>query len=147
MWIVRLALRRPYTFIVMSMLILILGILSIYRTPVDIFPVVDIPVIAIIWNFNGLEPKEMEGRIVSNSERAFTTTVSDIEHMESESYNGIAVIKIYFQSGADISSAISETAAVSQSVLRALPPGLTPPLIVQYSASDVPVLQSVVSSD
>jgi multidrug efflux pump subunit AcrB len=131
----------------MSMLILILGILSIFRTPVDIFPVVDIPVIAIIWNFNGMEPTEMEGRIVSNTERAYTTTVSDIEHMESETYNGVAVIKIFFQPGADIPSAISEAAAVSQSVLRQLPAGTTPPLIVQYSAADVPVLQSVVYSD
>jgi multidrug efflux pump subunit AcrB len=131
----------------MSLLILILGVLSIYRTPVDIFPAVDIPVIAIIWGFNGMEPKDMEGRIVSNSERAYTTTVSDIEHMESESYNGIAVIKIFFQPGADIPSAIAETAAVSQAVLRTSPPGLTPPLIVQYSASNVPVLQSVVYSD
>ncbi len=147
MWIVRLALRRPYTFIVMSMLILILGILSIYRTPVDIFPVVDIPVIAIIWNFNGLEPKEMEGRIVSNSERAYTTTVSNIEHMESESYNGVAVIKIYFQPGADIPSAIALAAAESQAILRTLPAGTTPPLIIQYSAADVPVLQAVVYSD
>jgi multidrug efflux pump subunit AcrB len=147
MWIVRLALRRPYTFIVMSMLILILGVLAIFRTPVDIFPVVDIPVIAIIWNFNGLEPQEMEQRIVSNSERAYTTTVSDIEHMESESYNGIAVIKIYFQPGADIPSAISLAAAQSQAILRTLPAGATPPLIVQYNAADVPVLQSVVYSD
>ena len=147
MWIVRLALRRPYTFIVMSMLILILGILSILRTPVDIFPVVDIPVIAVIWNFNGMEPREMEGRIVSNAERAYTTTVNDIEHMESESYNGIAVIKIYFQPGADIPSAISLAAAESQAILRTLPPGITPPLIVQYSAANVPVLQAVVYSD
>src|SRR6266404_3882959 len=147
MWIVRLALRRPYTFIVMSMLILILGVLSIYRTPVDIFPVVDIPVIAIIWNFNGLEPQEMEGRIVSNSERAYTTTVSNIEHMESESYNGVAVIKIYFQPGADIPSAIALAAAESQAILRTLPAGTTPPLIIQYSAADVPVLQAVVYSD
>jgi multidrug efflux pump subunit AcrB len=147
MWIVRLALRRPYTFIVMSMLILILGLLSIYRTPVDIFPVVDIPVIAIVWSFNGMEPADMEGRIVSNSERAYTTTVSNIEHMESQSYNGVAVIKIYFQPGADIPSAISETAAISQAVLRQLPAGTTPPLIVQYSAADVPVLQAVVYSD
>src|SRR5258705_1179354 len=147
MWIVRLALRRPYTFIVMSMLILILGVLSIFRTPVDIFPVVDIPVIAIIWNFNGLEPKEMEGRIVSNSERAYTTTVNDIENMESESYNGLAVIKIYFQPGANIPSAISLAAAESQAILRLFPAGTTPPLIVQYSAADVPVLQSVVYSD
>ena len=147
MWIVRLALRRPYTFVVMSMLILILGVLAIFRTPVDIFPVVDIPVIAIIWNFTGLEPQEMEQRIVSNSERAYTTTVSDIEHMESESYNGIAVIKIYFQPGADIPSAISLAAAQSQAILRTLPAGATPPLIVQYNAADVPVLQSVVYSD
>ena len=147
MWIVRLALRRPYTFIVMSMLILILGALSIYRTPVDIFPVVDIPVIAIIWNFNGLEPQEMEQRIVSNSERAYTTTVGNIEHMESESYNGIAVIKIYFQPGADIPSAIALAAAESQAILRTLPAGATPPLIVQYNAADVPVLQSVVYSN
>jgi multidrug efflux pump subunit AcrB len=147
MWIVRLALRRPYTFIVMSMLILILGVLSIYRTPVDIFPVVDIPVIAIVWNFNGMEPKDMEGRIVTNSERAYTTTVSDIEHMESESYNGIAIIKIYFQPGADIPSAISLAAAQSQAVLRTLPAGTTPPLIIQYSAADVPVLQAAVYSD
>jgi multidrug efflux pump subunit AcrB len=147
MWIVRLALRRPYTFIVMSMLILILGVLSIYRTPVDIFPIVDIPVIAIVWNFNGMEPKEMEGRIVTNTERAYTTTVSDIEHMESETYNGLAIVKIYFQPNADIPSAISEAAAVSQSVLRQLPTGTTPPLIIQYSAADVPVLQAVVHSD
>jgi len=147
MWIVRLALRRPYTFIVMSMLILILGVLSIFRTPVDIFPVVDIPVIAVIWSFNGMNPTEMEGRIVSNSERAYTTTVSDIEHLESKTYNGVAVIKIYFQPGADIPSAIAETTAVSQSVLRTFPPGTTPPLIVQYSAADVPVLQAVVYSD
>jgi multidrug efflux pump subunit AcrB len=147
MWIVRLALRRPYTFIVMSMLILILGVLSIFRTPVDIFPVVDIPVIAVIWSFNGMEPTEMEGRIVSNSERAYTTVVSNIEHLESKTYNGVAVIKIYFQPGADIPSAIAETAAVSQSVLRTFPPGTTPPLIVQYSAADVPVLQAVVYSD
>jgi multidrug efflux pump subunit AcrB len=131
----------------MSMLILILGVLSIFRTPVDIFPVVDIPVIAIVWNFNGLEPREMEGRIVSNSERAYTTTVSNIEHMESQSYNGIAVIKIYFQPGADIPSAISEATAISQAILRQLPAGTTPPLIIQYSAADVPVLQSVVYSD
>ena len=131
----------------MSMLILILGGLAIYRTPVDIFPVVNIPVIAVIWSFNGMEPTEMEGRIVSNSERAYTTTVSNIEHMESQTYNGVAVIKIYFQPGADLPSAIAETAAVSQSVLRTFPPGTTPPLIVQYSAADVPVLQAVVYSD
>ncbi|HXQ69581.1 MAG TPA: efflux RND transporter permease subunit, partial [Pyrinomonadaceae bacterium] len=147
MWIVRLALRRPYTFIVMSLLILILGVLAILRTPVDIFPTVDIPVIAVVWTFNGMQPKEMEQRLVSNSERAYTTTVNDIEHMESESYNGVAVIKIFFHPGADIPSAISLTAAQSQAILRQLPAGTTPPLIIQYSAADVPVLQSVVYSD
>ncbi len=129
------------------MLILILGVLAIYRTPVDIFPAVDIPVIAVIWTFNGMEPQEMEQRIVTNSERAYTTTVNDIEHLESESYNGLAVIKIFFHPGADIPSAISLTAAQSQAILKQLPPGTTPPLIVQYSAADVPVLQAVVHSD
>lgn len=147
MWIVRLALRRPYTFLVMSLLILILGVLAILRTPVDIFPTVDIPVIAVVWTFNGMQPKEMEQRLVSNSERAYTTTVNDIEHMESESYNGVAVVKIFFHPGADIPSAISLTAAQSQAILRQLPAGTTPPLIIQYSAADVPVLQSVVYSD
>jgi multidrug efflux pump subunit AcrB len=131
----------------MSMLILILGVLSIFRTPVDILPVVDIPVIAVIWSFNGMEPTEMEGRIVSNTERAYTTTVSNIEHLESKTYNGVAVVKIYFQPNANIPSAIAETTAVSQAILRTLPPGTNPPLIVQYSAADVPVLQAVVYSD
>ena len=147
MWIVRLALRRPYTFIVMSLLILILGVVSIFRTPVDIFPVVDIPVVSVIWTFSGMGPQEMTDRITTNSERAFTTTVNDIEHMESSSMNGVSVTKIFFQPGANIPAAVAQITASAQTVLRGLPAGITPPLIIQYSASNVPVLQAAVYSD
>jgi multidrug efflux pump subunit AcrB len=147
MWIVRLALRRPYTFIVMSMLILILGVLSIFRTPVDIFPVVDIPVVSVIWTYSGMGPEEMTNRITTNTERAFTTTVNDIEHMESTSMNGVTVTKIYFQPGANIPAAVAQITASAQTTLRGLPAGITPPLIIQYSASNVPVLQAAVYSD
>jgi len=147
MWIVRLALRRPYTFIVMSMLILILGVVSIYRTPVDIFPVIDIPVVSVIWSFNGMGPEEMTGRITTVSERAITTTVNDIEHIESQTMNGVSVIKIYFQPGANIPAAVAQITAVAQTIVRVLPQGITPPLIIQYSASNVPVVQASVYSD
>src|SRR5215813_12531669 len=147
MWIVKLALRQPYTFIVMSLLILILGVVAIYRTPVDIFPVVDIPVVSVIWTYSGMPPQEMTGRITTVSERAITTTVSDIEHIESQSYTGVSVIKIYFHAGANIPEAVAEVTAIMQGVLRVLPPGITPPLVIQYSASDVPILQAVVYSD
>lgn len=147
MWIVRLALRRPYTFIVMSLLILILGVVAIFRTPVDIFPVVDIPVVSVIWTYSGMGPEEMTNRITTNTERGFTTTVNDIEHMESSSMNGVAVTKIYFQPGANIPAAVAQVTAISQTVLRGLPAGITPPLIIQYSASNVPVLQAAVYSD
>jgi multidrug efflux pump subunit AcrB len=147
MWIVRLALRRPYTFIVMSLLILILGIVSIYRTPVDIFPVVDIPVISVIWMYTGMNPDEMTGRITTVSERSITTTVNDVEHLESQTMNGVAVIKIFFQPGANIPAAVAQVTAIAQTILRVLPPGLTPPLIIQYSASNVPVIQAAIYSD
>jgi multidrug efflux pump subunit AcrB len=147
MWIVKLALRQPYTFIVMALAILILGVVAIYRTPVDIFPVVDIPVVSVIWTYSGMAPEEMTGRITTVSERAITTTVSDVEHIESQSYNGVSVIKIYFQAGANIPEAVAEVTAIMQGVLRLLPPGITPPVIIQYSASDVPILQAVVYSD
>jgi multidrug efflux pump subunit AcrB len=147
MWIVKLALRQPYTFIVMALSILILGAVSIYRTPVDIFPVVDIPVVSVIWTYSGMAPDEMTGRITTVSERAITTTVSDIDHIESQSYNGVSVIKIYFHTGANIPEAVAEVTAIMQGVLRVLPPGITPPLVIQYSASDVPILQAVVYSD
>jgi multidrug efflux pump subunit AcrB len=147
MWIVRLALRRPYTFIVMSLLILILGVVSIFNTPVDIFPVVDIPVVSVIWTYTGMGPEEMSHRITTNTERAFTTTVNDIEHMESSSMNGVAVTKIFFQPGANIPAAVAQITASAQTTLRGLPAGINPPLIIQYSASNVPVLQAAVYSD
>jgi multidrug efflux pump subunit AcrB len=147
MWIVRLALRRPYTFVMAALLVVILGGVMIVRTPVDMLPVIDIPVISVIWTYNGMMPQEMEQRIVTTSERAFTTTVNNIEHMESQSMSGISVIKIYLQPGASVDEAISETTSQAQTILRALPPGLTPPGIVQFNASNVPILQAVVSSD
>jgi multidrug efflux pump subunit AcrB len=147
MWIVKLALRRPYTFIVMSLLILILGVVAIFSTPVDIFPVVDMPVVSVIWTYTGMGPEEMTNRITTNTERTFTTTVNNIEHMESTTMNGVAVTKIFFQPGADIPSAVAQITAAAQTVLRGLPAGITPPLVIQFSASNVPVLQAAVYSD
>jgi len=141
MWIVRLALRRPYTFIVMAIVMMILGALSIIRTPKDIFPNINIPVVNILWNYYGLSPEQMANRIAVLNERSLTLVVNDIEHIESESLNGIAMIKIFFQPGASISTALSQATAMSQTQLRQLPPGTTPPFIMQYSASTVPILQ------
>jgi len=147
MWLVRVALQRPYTFVVMSMLIVILGVFTILRMPTDIFPDIDIPVISVIWNYSGLPPEEMEKRIVTNYERVLTTTVNDIEHVESQTLSGVAVVKIFFQPGANIDGATAQVTAVSQSVLRSLPPGATPPLVIRYSASNVPILQVALESD
>ena len=141
MWIVRLALRRPYTFVVTSILLLILGPVAILRTPTDIFPNIDIPVVSVLWNYTGLSPEEMSNRIVFQYERVLTTTVNDIEHIESQSLNGIAVVKIFFHPGVNIGNAVAQVTAVSQTLLRQLPPGTTPPLIIQYNASSVPILQ------
>src|SRR5438552_2381031 len=141
MWIVRLALRRPYTFIVMAMLIAIGGVLTIARTPVDIFPEINIPVISIIWQFTGLSPNEVEGRMVTISERAMTTTVNSIEHIESQSLAGVGLIRVFFHPEASIGAADAEVTAINQTLLRTLPPGTTPPLIIRYSASNVPILQ------
>ncbi len=145
MWIVRLALRRPYTFVVMAILILIMGTLAILRTPTDIFPNINIPVVSIIWNFNGLVPQDMSDRIVSITERALTTTVDNIEHIESQSLYGVAVVKVFLQPTANIQQGIAQITAVSQTQLRQLPTGTTPPLILAYSASSVPVLQLALS--
>ncbi len=145
MWIVRLALRRPYTFVVMSILILIMGALAILRTPTDIFPTIDIPVVSIIWNYNGLVPEDMSARIVSVTERALTTTVDNIEHVESQSLYGVAVVKVFLQPNANIQQGIAQITAVSQTQLHQLPVGTTPPLILAYSASSVPVLQLALS--
>ena len=145
MWIVRLALRRPYTFVVMSILIVIMGGLAIVRTPTDIFPNIDIPVVSIIWNYNGLVPEDMSDRIVSVTERALTTTVDNIEHIESQSLYGVAVVKVFLQPTANIQQGIAQITAISQTQLRQLPAGTTPPLILAYSASSVPVLQLALS--
>jgi CzcA family heavy metal efflux pump len=147
MWIVRLALSRPYTFIVMALVIVLLTFVVVPRTPTDIFPVIDIPVIALDWTYTGLQPQEMEQRITSNVERGITTLVNDVEHIESQSLNGIAVIKIYFQPNANIQTALAQVTAISQTFLRQLPPGTTPPLVIIYSASTVPVLQIGLTSD
>jgi multidrug efflux pump subunit AcrB len=141
MWIVRLALRRPYTFAVFALLILILGVYSILSMPTDIFPNIDIPVVTVVWGYNGLSAQEMATRIVFNAERGMTTTVNDIEHIESQSLNGIAIIKIFFQPHVNIASAVAQVTSISQVQLRQLPPGTTPPFIIQYNASSVPVLQ------
>jgi multidrug efflux pump subunit AcrB len=140
MWIVRLALRRPYTFAVFAFLILILGVFSILSMPTDIFPNIDIPVVTVVWNFNGLSANQMADRIVTNSERGMTTTVNDIEHIESQSLNGIGIIKIFFQPHVNIGSAVAQVTAISQVQLRSLPPGSMPPFIIQYNASSVPIL-------
>jgi multidrug efflux pump subunit AcrB len=141
MWIVRLALRRPYTFVVFAILLLILGPISVLNTPTDIFPNINIPVVSIVWNYTGFSPSDMANRIVTLSERTLTTTVNDIEHIESQSLNGVAVVKVYFQPTVNVASAVAQLTAVSQTTLRTLPIGTTPPLVIQYNASSVPILQ------
>jgi multidrug efflux pump subunit AcrB len=147
MWLVRVALQRPYTFIVMAMLIAIVGVASIRTMSTDIFPDIDIPVISVVWNYSGLSPDEMERRIVTNYERALTTTVNDIEHIESQTLTGVAVIKIFFQPGASVDAATAQVTAISQAVLRQMPPGATPPFVIRYSASNVPIIQLALGSD
>ncbi len=143
--IVRVALSRPLTFIVMAILIAIVGVLAALRTPVDIFPDIKVPVIATAWQYAGLSPDEMSGRIITPFERVLTTTVNDIDHIESQSLPGIGVVKIYFQPGADIRTATAQVTSVSQTVLKQLPPGITPPLVLNYSASTVPIVQLALS--
>ena len=145
MWIVRLALRRPYTFVVMAILILVMGLIAISRTPTDIFPNIEIPVVSIIWNYSGLVPKEMNDRIISMTERSLTTTVDNIEHIESQSLYGVAVVKVFLQPTASVERGIAQITAISQTQLRQLPAGTTPLLILAYSASSVPVLQLALS--
>jgi CzcA family heavy metal efflux pump len=147
MWIVRLALRRPYTFVVMALVIVILGVLATLRMPTDIFPEINIPVASVIWSYGGISPEEMAEVITIRCERAFTTSVNDIEHMESQSLPGIAIIKIFFQPNAKIEAAVAQLAASSQSVLHSLPQGISPPAILRYNASSVPILQLSISSD
>jgi CzcA family heavy metal efflux pump len=141
MWIVHLALRRPYTFVVFSVLVLILGAIGAIVSPKDIFPYIDIPVVSVVWTYNGLTPDDMEKRVITICERAMTTTVNDIEHMESESYTGVAVIRVFFQPKAEVSLALSQVTSIVQTILRVLPPGIFPPAILKYDASSVPILQ------
>lgn len=146
MWIVRLALRRPYTFIVLAMLIVLLGVFSILRTPTDIFPNIDIPVISAIWSYTGLPPDDMANRIVANAERYAQTTVNDVEHSESQSLPGISVVKYFFQPNVNEELAYAQITGVSQTLLRQAPPGTTPPFILAYNASTVPILQLALES-
>ena len=147
MWIVRLALRRPYTVAVMCGLILVMGILSLTRMVVDIFPAIDIPVVAVVWNYPGLSAQDMERRVVLISERGFSTTVNGIERIESQSIPGIGILKIYFQPGVEIGAAIAQIGALTSTILRIAPPGMTPPTIIQFNASNVPVSQLTISSE
>src|SRR5215467_4665881 len=146
MWIVRLALRRPYTFVVMALLILILSPIVTTRTAVDIFPEINIPVISIIWQFQGMSAQEMADRIISNTERGLTTTVNDIEHTETQAMDGRAITKVFFHPTANIQTALSQVTAISQTATRNLPQGTNPPLIIVYSASSVPIVQIGISS-
>jgi multidrug efflux pump subunit AcrB len=139
--IVRIALRRPYTFVVLALLLMIIGPLAAWRTPVDIFPEIRIPIIAVVWNFTGLPPEEMAGRMVSPFERALTTTVFDIEHIEANSYTGVGIVKIFFHPGVDVQRANAQVTAISQTMLRQMPPGAVPPLIINYNAATVPIIQ------
>ncbi|MGA2659837.1 MAG: efflux RND transporter permease subunit [Verrucomicrobiota bacterium] len=145
MWIVRLALRRPYTFVVAALVLLLLTPLVLLRTPTDIFPSINIPVVSIVWSYAGLDAQEMEQRFNYNNERSLTTTVNDIEHIESTAYNGVGVIKVFFREGTSVDGGVAQVTAIAQTVIRSLPPGATPPLIIRYSASTVPVLQYSIS--
>ena len=147
MWIVRLALRRPYTFVVMAILIAIFGAISVLTMPTDIFPYINIPVVGVIWTYQGMSPDDMAKRVLTVSERAMTTTVNDIEHIESTAYNGVGLIRVYLQPGTSVDLAVAQVTAVSQTLLRTLPPGIFPPLVVQYDASSVPILQLGLNSD
>jgi len=146
MWIVRLALRRPYTFVVMALVIMLLGVVTIRRMSTDIFPEINIPVVSVIWSFAGMSPEDMERRIVTITERAMTTTVNDIEYIESQSMQGVSVVKVFFHPGAKIEAAVAQITSIMQTILRVMPPRIQPPLIIRYSASNVPILQLEVGS-
>ena len=146
MWIVQLALRRPYTFVVMAIFILIMGIVSIRRMPVDIFPDINIPVISVIWTYNGMSAEEFEHRLTMYSEFSLSANVKDLKNMESQTLDGVGVIKLYFHPGANVESAMAQATAVSQAILRRMPPGVQPPIILRYSASSVPIIQLSLSS-
>jgi multidrug efflux pump subunit AcrB len=147
MGIVKIALRRPYTFIVLAMLILIFGIGAALRTPTDIFPNIDIPVVSVVFSYTGLSPDDMSGRVVTFYERALTTSVNDVEHIESQSIPNYGIIKIFFQPSVNINAALAQVSAMSQTVLKQLPAGITPPTILSFNAASVPILQLALSSN
>jgi multidrug efflux pump subunit AcrB len=146
MWIVRLALRRPYTFVVAALVLVLLSPFILLRTPTDIFPAINIPVISVVWQYAGLSAQEIEQRILYNHERSMSASVNDIEHIESNAYNGVGVIKVFLQPGASVDAGVAQITAIAQTILRQLPPGQTPPLIIRYNASTVPILQYAISS-
>src|SRR6185437_6335793 len=145
MWIVKVALSRPYTFIVLALLILIASPIVILRTPTDIFPNINIPVISVIWNYEGLAPEQMEGRITTVFERVLTTTVNNISHIESTTLNGRAIVKVFFQPGASVTDGTAQTTAIVQTIVKRMAPGTTPPIVISYSATTVPVLELALS--
>src|SRR5436305_532466 len=147
MWIVRLALRRTYTFVVVALLIAVLGGVSIYRMSTDIFPNIDIPVVSVVWQFTGMPADEIESRIIYLNERVLTASVNDIEHIESQSLDGVGVIRIYFQPGAKVAEAEAQVTATCQTLPKIMPPGITPPYIVPYTATSVPIVQIAVTSE
>src|SRR6202035_3625581 len=144
--IVRIALNKPYTFVVMAMLIVIFGVTAAIKTPTDIFPNIGIPVVAVVWTYNGLPPDDMSGRVVYYYERTLSAQVNDIEHIESQSLAGYGVVKVFFQPSVDINAALAQVTAASQNVLKQLPAGITPPYVLSYNASSVPILQLALSS-
>src|SRR4051794_35655307 len=146
MWLVRIALERPYTFVCGAILVLIGGLVSIAAMAVDIFPNIPIPVVTVVWTFNGMAPNDIAQRVATVTERAYSTTTNDVEHIESQSMTGVSVIKVYFQPNADIPTGVAQIAAISQSVIRNLPPGIQPPIIIRFNATDVPLIQVGVGS-
>ena len=144
--LVKLALSKPYTFVVLAILILLGGTIAWFRTPTDIFPDIKIPVIAAVWTYRGLPPQDMAGRVVYYYERQLSTSVNDIDHVESQSLSGVGIVKIFFRPGVDTRTATAQVTSVSQTVLKQMPPGITPPLILNYNASTVPILQLALSS-
>src|SRR4051794_30658706 len=146
MWLVLLALRRPYTFVCVAILTLVFGIVAIIRMPIDIFPSINVPVVSMLWAYGGLSPREMEQRVVAVSERVYSSYVNDIEHIESQSLNGLSIIKVYFQPDADVQAGMAQLTAASQGVTRIMPPGISPPFMVRFNATDVPILQLGVAS-
>src|ERR1700691_1986146 len=144
--IVRIALQRPYTFVVMAMLILIFGVMAWVKTPTDVFPSIDIPVVSVVWTYNGLPPDDMSGRVIYYYERTLSSQVNDIQHMESQPLTGYGIVKVFFQPNVNIDTALAQVTAASQTVLKYLPPGITPPYVLLFNASSVPVLQLAISS-